>query len=244
MSSPLPNGTAGSRGRPDQGRRHGFTLVELLVVVSIIATLAALLLPALEKARGSARRITCASNLRNVGYGFTFYAEDADGTYPAALDPVSTDPYYWLWMGRGFRGYVTPYLEGSLSVLFCPSDPTDPEKWESTSYGYSMSLYHSPAQINAMSNKSDTYMAPSPPVQQTVGDVRHTTKKVLAAEWLSNHDELAKKDPGWWGWEGTRNALFCDGHVDYLEATTVKAANDGFPDFNLTVDGPRGRDVE
>ena len=56
------------------------------------------------------------------------YHNEHNGTYPCAEDPVSTDPFYWLWMGRGWRGLVGPYLGGAInkdspSVLLCRSDP-------------------------------------------------------------------------------------------------------------------------
>ena len=61
----------------------GFTLVELLVVISIIALLLAILLPSLSRAREIAKRVVCASNLRQLGFGFILYTEDY-GHYPAS----------------------------------------------------------------------------------------------------------------------------------------------------------------
>jgi prepilin-type N-terminal cleavage/methylation domain-containing protein/prepilin-type processing-associated H-X9-DG protein len=69
---------------PRSHRRHGFTLVELLVVIGIIALLISILLPALNAARDSAKAVQCASNMRSLGQGFAIYlAENQDG-YPLA----------------------------------------------------------------------------------------------------------------------------------------------------------------
>ncbi|HEV7301854.1 MAG TPA: DUF1559 domain-containing protein [Tepidisphaeraceae bacterium] len=66
-----------------QKNRRGFTLVELLVVIGIIALLLGILLPSLGKARESAREVQCASNLRQWGLGFTMYVDANKGTMPS-----------------------------------------------------------------------------------------------------------------------------------------------------------------
>src|SRR3954471_24521155 len=64
-------------------RKHGFTLVELLVVIGIIAILVAVLLPALRKARQSAQTAACLSNLRQIGLAFHMYANENHSWLPS-----------------------------------------------------------------------------------------------------------------------------------------------------------------
>lgn len=69
-------------------RIGAFTLIELLVVIAIIGILASLLLPALAGAQARAKRIKCASNLRQVGIAFRIFANDHDGRFPFRVSPA------------------------------------------------------------------------------------------------------------------------------------------------------------
>ncbi|HNT88761.1 MAG TPA: prepilin-type N-terminal cleavage/methylation domain-containing protein, partial [Candidatus Hydrogenedentes bacterium] len=157
---------------PSQSSRSGLTLVELLVVIAIIGILAALLLPALSRARESAKRASCASNLRQIGIAFECYLLEHDETYPARQDlPLSEQPGYWLWMGRGWRQLLAPYIPGDKErpgVFYCLSDSRERsvDVFERTSYAYSMAFYHSPDQIDSLDDVSDNYANPLPTIPQ------------------------------------------------------------------------------
>jgi len=228
--------------------RRGFTLIELLIVIAVIGALVAMTLPIVVRARGAAHKTWCANNLKQIGVAFGSYLNAHDDFFPCAQDPISPKPLYWLWMGRGWRGFVAPFLSQKIdpknpSVLFCKSDPDAENKFESTSYAYSMAFYHSPEQIDGMTSTALTYSKPQPSLGQRATQVSNPVQKVLAGEWTSNHERVIG-DTGWWTWEGSRTFLFADGHAAYVAATALRPANDAKPNPCLTRYGIRGRDIE
>jgi prepilin-type N-terminal cleavage/methylation domain-containing protein len=132
---PSPKISSSSTGGPS---RAGFTLIELLVVIAIIAILAAMLLPALGKAKQKAERISCLSNQKQLTYAWVMYADDNNGTLPPNASTSMAGSPSWVmgiikwetafpWPQNYDKSLLTdsllgPYCNRSTGIYRCPGD--------------------------------------------------------------------------------------------------------------------------
>lgn len=146
----------------------GFTLVELLIIVAIIAILATLLFPAFATAREGARRLSCTSNLKQIGFGWLQYAQDYDErVMPRDSGSSSGKMMYWWGSWNAStntllenEGLLQPYMK-SHQIQVCPSFRNELRTaLKLTGYAYNNEYLHTfgkpPIRLSQMADSSET----------------------------------------------------------------------------------------
>lgn len=193
---------------------QGFTLVELLAVIALIAILAAMLFPALGRAREKARAIQCSANLRTMGAGLTLYMADNENHFPYGVSDAYWHPsrqlpwYHCAALQMGWRGSTQEPLPKTFS---CPSG-VNKSFWPSWPY---TGNYAGNAALGATNATSVTWS-------------RSSLKHPSETPWV--HEVNMQNQFGAWEFgpspagsffitrhSGGGNILWCDGHVSWFE---------------------------
>jgi prepilin-type N-terminal cleavage/methylation domain-containing protein/prepilin-type processing-associated H-X9-DG protein len=205
-------------------RKSGFTLVEVLIVIAMIAILAALLLPTIERARSSARRAQCVSQLRQVGIAFQGYSHDHNGDFPMKVSTNAGGSKEFVDAANRITGnfyFAFRHLQalsndlGEAKVLACPTD----RRVVATNFpGLRNGNISYFVNAEASAGDSDSILAGD-------GNIATTAPRIVAGRgqtlsWTAEMHRFAG------------NVLFGDGHVERWNNPALAAATGGTPGNN------------
>ena len=210
-------------GSPDTS---GFTLVELLVTIAVIAILASLLLPVLSRSKLSALSTRCGSNLRQFSYASQMYSDDNSGTtFAYSGTPTATGTAYWFgWLGQGAEGSrafdpttspLYTYLHAMVSI--CPAFNYSSAQFKLKAAGptcdYGVNKYISNPPINLRRlQRPATLALMADSAQVNTFETPASPKNPMFEEWYYIDTETNQPN-GQFRHQLRANTAFLDGHL-------------------------------
>lgn len=202
-------------------RKQAFTLTELLVAVAIIGTLAALLLPALSRAKSQGRNVVCVGQLRQLGMATRLYAEDDNNKLPAA-ELLPSDPFNPARPLPRICDVLAPYVgklgatNSGAPVFKCPADNDWFFEVEGSSYQWNTVLNGKRVDLGA-------YLGSFGGVSVSNGVVTMQTNVTLVQNGvfvplLLDYDDFHPRRP-----KSGKNAVYMDGHAATFEMAGIAA---------------------
>ncbi|MCS7091550.1 MAG: DUF1559 domain-containing protein [Verrucomicrobiota bacterium] len=206
------------------GRRSGFTLVELIVVLAVIALLVGLLLPALGRAAARGRQAACMNHLRQIGIAMQLYADDHGGWLPTTTHGRGSQES-WIFQ-------LSDYLAGVDRIRICPSDPKGPARRSNQASSYVLNEFVFVDLLDpfgrVLESRRRLQTIPKPAQTMTAMEIADGA----GAHVLNDHAHSRRWDQGWPAvladiqpdrHEGSANYLFADAHVEAIAATKLRA---------------------